>query len=269
MERLKKEIETIYKTSDTKATTLEDVAKTNMLKMMVMSIMKYIEKEADANSDFRERISLEFKNAERMLKYVWGKAKSLATNIDGIGAGCCVPDDVVYDWVSEYYFLDDKAEYEAEIEAKRKAKEEAERKAKEEEEKKVKAREKAIEKLSKEDGFEELSDEEKEKKIADEVKKILPRLGKKKTTPKKSKNDTKDESVDVDAINDALPDNARLVSFEESGLKDEVVASIDLAPKDEVKPEEEILREKEAQKEILSQISEDSEGQMSLLDLCK
>lgn len=161
------------------------LAAITMLKVMVGAISKYVEKESAENKAFNDALSLEHKSAQRMLKYVWKQAEGLAMPMAGVnGNACCLPDEIVYGWISEYYLLDDKAEYEKEMAeiARKKAEEEARKK--EEAEKEALAREKAIAKLEKEEGWEALSEEEKEKKIKEEARKIKSHLGKKKTTKK-------------------------------------------------------------------------------------
>ena len=157
-----------------------------MCKVMVNAIVKYIEKQVAKTPDFEKLLNLEYKSAERMLKYVFGKAKALASPMAN-GMAACVPDEVVYDWVYEYYKLDDKAEYEEEQKkiAEAKAKKEAEEKAKAEN--KIKAREKAIKKLETSEGWAELSEEEKEKLISKEASDIEYKLNREIGKEKKPK----------------------------------------------------------------------------------
>lgn len=75
-------------------------AQITMFKIMVGAITKFVENEASENETFNEALSYEWKSAERLLKFIWGKAKELALpgNFAGAsGSACCIPDDVVWD----------------------------------------------------------------------------------------------------------------------------------------------------------------------------
>lgn len=247
-----------------------------MFKLMVGAMSKYVEREASENEGFNAALSLEWKSAERMLKFVWKKAQELAVpgKYMGVnGAGCCLSDDVVFDWISDYYFLDDKEQVEKERAEAAKKKAEAEAKKKEEAEKLKRAREKALEKLSAEDGWNELSDEEKEKKITAEANKIKNRLGSKKTTEKKktSKVDkalegaTKvcDDMAEKSEHTPGLPDNARILTPEEAKAElDEMNAEYEA----KIVAEEKALEE--ATYEPIETVA-DEDGQFSLLNLMK
>ena len=72
-----------------------------MMEQMVSAICNYVEKEAGSNTSFAEALGYEWKSAERMLKSVWDNAREMSVQTHA-GMGCCVADDVVYDWVNEY-----------------------------------------------------------------------------------------------------------------------------------------------------------------------
>lgn len=165
-----------------------------MMEQMVSAICNYVEKEAGSNTSFAEALGYEWKSAERMLKSVWDNAREMSVQTPA-GMGCCVADDVVYDWVNEYYAKDDKAEVEAEI------KKEAERKAKAEAEKvldaglEAEAREKAVAILSKDEGFLLKTDGEKEALIKKEASKIKSRL--KAAAKKKAEKESRAEFINA------------------------------------------------------------------------
>lgn len=189
IETYKEQIGKIIKRTQEKSANSDDkFAAVTMFKVMVAAISNYVEREAVANTDFNAALSLEYKSAERMLKYVWRKAQELAIPVNTGSQnlyGSCIPEDIVYDWVSEYYFLDDKKEYEEEQKKILERKQAEEKRKKEEKEKKELARSKALEKLSKEETFSSLSETEKEDLIEKEIKKILPTLNKKRADKKK------------------------------------------------------------------------------------
>ena len=203
-ETYKNQISKILEDTEKKNKKENSLAAVTMLKVMVGAISKYVEKESAENKDFNDALSFEHKSAERMLKYVWKQAEALAVPTIGSNeAACCVPGEIVYGWINEYYFLDDKEEYEKEqAEIARKLAEEEARK-KEEAEKTALARKKAIEKLEKEDGWEELSEEEKEKKIKEEAIKIKNRIGKKAPSKKAAAKSPK-EPKEKPSLDEAL-----------------------------------------------------------------
>lgn len=217
MEIFLKQIEKLLNSSDNKdGDNYQAIAAAQMYKMMLRCIVKYIEQQVKITPEFEKLLTLEWKSAERMLNYVIGKAKSLAINIPGAnGTACCIPDEMVYDWVYEYYQLDDKAKVEEERRkaAEAKAKKEAEDKKRAEN--KIKAREKAIEKLSVTEGWAEKSEEDKEKEIAKEASSIEYKLNreigkekkpitKKSTVSKKSKKTGSEEAEKTSAPADLV-----------------------------------------------------------------
>lgn len=209
-----------------------------MVKVMVSIITKYVKTEAEGNSSFAESLGYPWKSAERMLKYVWGKAKECATNMQG-GMCACVPDDVVFDWINEYYALDDREEVEeelrkeAEAEAKRKAEEEADKLMQKE------AEEKALKKLNKDEEWSTLSEEEQEKKLKAEADKIKSRL--KAAAKRKAKKEKEEKEKEVKASesenNSPAADN----------VEPETVEPETVEPETKTIPESETLRFKEGQ----------------------
>lgn len=260
----KEQIDKIIKETEKKALDPKNsknmIAPVAMLKLMVLSISRYVEKEAKENASFNEALSLEWKSATRMLKFIWKKAQELAIpgNYMGVsGSGCCVPDDIVFDWVNMYYFADDKKAFEEEKAAEAKKKAEAEAKKKAEAEKLEKARAKALEKLSKEDGWDALSDEEKEKKIKAEADLIKNRLGTKKKATTSKKEDAIDKSLDkTEEVCKTMADKSEHIAEETSdAVRKEVTEEI----KDKPEVNEEAATALKA--------AEDSDGQFTLFDL--
>lgn len=143
----------------------DKIAAAAMYKIMTGAISKFIEKESCNNPEFDAALSLEWKSAGRMLKYIWSKAEKMALR-HGQTASCCLREEVVYAWVQEYYFLDDR-EAVMEERAKRAA---AEQKQKEAEAKEAQYRKNALDILSKQSGWADLPDEQKEKKITSKIK---------------------------------------------------------------------------------------------------
>lgn len=157
-----------------------------MYKILVGAITKFVESESKNDSDFNNALSYNWKNAGRMLKYVFGNAKNIATNIGNNGTACCVPGDVVFAWIKEYYFLDDKEQVEKEL----KAEAEKQKKAENEKKKEAALKSKAIDVLSKSADWNTLSDKEKEKKINDKVRNL-------KSAEKRKENKKTDKSISI------------------------------------------------------------------------
>ena len=148
----------------------DKIAAVAMYKIMTGAISKFIEKESCNNPEFDAALSLEWKSAGRMLKYIWSKAEKMALR-HGQTASCCLTEEVVYAWVQEYYFLDDR-EAVMEERAKRAA---AEQKQKEAEAKEAQYRKNALDILSKQSGWADLPDEEKKKKLTSKIKSLKKR----------------------------------------------------------------------------------------------
>lgn len=159
----------------------EKITAIAMYRIMIGAISKFIEKESYNNSEFDAALSLEWKNAGRMLKYIWSKAEKLALR-HGHAASCCLTEEVVYAWVHEYYFLDDR-EAVMEERAKRAA---SEQKQKEAKAKEAQYRKNALDILSKQSGWDDLPDEEKKKKLTSKIKSL-----KKKESDKSTKSTAK------------------------------------------------------------------------------
>ncbi len=85
----------------------DKIAAVAMYKIMVGAIGKFIEKESFSDPEFDAALSLDWKNAGHMLKYIWSKAEKMALR-HGQTASCCLTEEAVYAWVREYYFLDDR-----------------------------------------------------------------------------------------------------------------------------------------------------------------
>lgn len=163
-------------------------------KMMMDTIVSFVEKEATQNSDFCDALSYEWKSAERCLKFINSSARKLAC-----GPMLFVPDDTVYDWIRNYYALDDKAEVEKEIaeaEARAKAEEErkkaeAEKKAKKEADEAIKKKAEELAKAELESLDEDLSEADSKKKLEelkkDHLKKLRAEARKKAKAEEKAK----------------------------------------------------------------------------------
>lgn len=171
----------------------DKIAAVAMYKIMTGAITKFIEKESCSNPKFDAALSLEWKSAGRMLKYIWSKAEKMALR-HGQTASCCLTEEVVYAWVHEYYFLDDR-EAVMEERAKRAT---AEQKRKEAEAKEAQYRQNALEILSKQSGWADLPDAEKEKKITSKIKSL-----RKKDSDKSKKSTVKTTAVHSEPAKDS------------------------------------------------------------------
>lgn len=129
----------------------DKIAAVAMYKIMAGAISKFIEKESRSDPEFDAALSLDWKSAGRMLKYIWSKAEKMALT-HGSVAACCLAEEAVYAWVREYYFLDDR---EAVMEERAK-KAEAAQKQKEAKEKEAGYRKTALDILSKQGGWNDL-----------------------------------------------------------------------------------------------------------------
>lgn len=147
--------------------TPDKIASVAMYKIMIGAISKFIEKESRSNQEFDAALSLDWKSAGRMLKYIWSKAEKMAIT-HGSVASCCLAEEAVYAWVREYYFLDDR---EAVMEERAK-KAEAAQKQKEAKEKEAGYRKTALDILSRQGGWNDLPDEEKKKKLTAKIKSL-------------------------------------------------------------------------------------------------
>lgn len=165
----KTQIEQILKNTEKEEAnnTQDKIAAVAMYKIMVGAINKYVEQESLSDQKFDAALSLDWKSAGRMLKYIWSNAQKMALK-HGSVASCCLTEEVVYAWVREYYFLDDREAV---------MKERAEHAKEEQKRKEMKAKEaeyqkKALESLSRQSGWNGLSDAEKKKKITARVKSL-------------------------------------------------------------------------------------------------
>lgn len=180
---------------------------------MMTTILSFVKEESNRNPDFAEALAFEHKSVERMLKYIMSEAQKRA-----IGRMLFCPDQDVYDWICEYYALDDKAEIEAEkakVEADKKAKaekkqEQADKEAKKKANEKLKelAKQQAEEQLNAE--FADLSEEEKAEKLKEFEKAALKKLRaearkkakaeEKAKAKEKAKEDNRKEFINPDPI---------------------------------------------------------------------
>ena len=282
MEIFRKQIEAILKETEKEASSknndYQKIAAVQMYKMLITCIVKYVEQQVAKTPEFEKLLNLEWKSAERMLRHVVNKAKSLAVSIPGAnGAACCILDEMVYDWVYEYYQLDDKAEVEEERRkaAEAKAKKEAEDKKRAEN--KVKAREKAIEKLSATEGWAEKSDEDREKEIAKEAASIEYKLNREigkekkpaakkaatKSTAKKAKKEEKTEAKRESSTPEKSNTPALSEPAEEPGKEPETETT---APAKEAEKAKEIPPAPAGTIET-PDLSTEEDGQFSLFDL--
>lgn len=96
-------------------------------------ILDVLIKKCEEDKSFEEKLLLSHKSFERCFKYLTKKAKEMAV----AGMSCvAVADTTVFDWIYEYYDLDDKAAVEKEEKKKERIKEEkAKRKEKAKEQK--------------------------------------------------------------------------------------------------------------------------------------
>lgn len=147
--------------------TPDKIAAVAMYKIMIGAISKFVEKESCSDQEFDAALSLNWKSAGRMLKYIWLKAEKMAIT-HGSVASCCLAEEAVYAWVREYYFLDDR---EAVMEERAK-KVEAAQKQKEAKEKEAGYRKTALDILSRQGGWNDLPDEEKKKKLTAKIKSL-------------------------------------------------------------------------------------------------
>lgn len=207
----------------------DKIAAVAMYKIMVGAIGKFIEKESYSDPEFDAALSLDWKNAGRMLKYIWSKAEKMALR-HGQTASCCLTEEAVYAWVREYYFLDDREmvmeERAKKAEAGRKRKQRAVEAAKE-----AWYRENAIDLLSKQSGWTDLPDEEKNKKIASKIKSLRkkdndkPAKSTTKTTACKSARDKDDASETTgrpDTVADESQNGNPEMHFTENSIEQEM-----------------------------------------------
>lgn len=80
---------------------------------------------AEKNPAFAEKLLLPWKSFEKCYKYMEKKAYEMSTN----KKTCVVVSTLLFDWINEYYMLDDKAEWEEKQKEQQKKKEESEKKS--------------------------------------------------------------------------------------------------------------------------------------------
>lgn len=103
--------------------------------------------ECEKNKDLDAAIAFEHKSAERCIKYVTEKAFELNTSKAKM---LCMTSDTMLSWITEYYMLDDKEEYEEEKRKEEEARIRAEEAAKKRAERNAKKAESDIKKAVKE-----------------------------------------------------------------------------------------------------------------------
>lgn len=262
--------------SNTEEKTNVTMAQIGAYKMMMSCIAAYVSKEAETNEAFNEALSYSHKSAARMIKFLYAHAKDLA--VENVA---CVPDDMVYDWVNQYYFADDKAEIKEELRKAAEAKAKEEERKKKEKELEERAKSKALEKLEASEGWSELPDEEKKKKITEETRKIkssLQAAERRKENAKKPKQKKTSAKVEFDpevaadiaeAIGSTVEDVMSGKAFEDKAKTQETNTAE--ADEDEDIESEEETEETEdnivefPQRESPMKLS-DIDGQLSLFD---
>ena len=255
--------------ANTEAKTNVTMAQIGAYKMMMQCIAVYVSKEAAENESFNEALSLGHKSVARMMKFLYDHAKDLA--VDNIA---CVPDDMVYDWVNQYYFADDKAEIDEMLRKEAEAKAQAEERKKKEKELNEKSREKAIEKLESSEGWNELPEDEKKKKINEEARQIRSRLEaaeRRKNAPKKGKKASAKVEFDpevaadiAEAIGSTPEDVMSGKAFEKKAeeVKDKI-SEVNDTPVTEEANEEAVAQKPASYVPTLKEV----EGQLSIFDL--
>lgn len=233
-ETFKNQIQKILSDTEKKESNITIEQKT-MLKLMVYAIQNFVEQEAKNNESFSEALSYEWKSAERLLKFVWDKAKSLASTPVGASGMCAfVPDDVVYDWVCEYYARDDKAEVEKEIADAKKKKEENERRKYEEMRKNSDLRRDAYIEIREgecSDDYTYLTVKRIEEVIQEMVRNKKYNLSSKpaKSSTKTKSKSKKEETTDV--VSDTNVDEAEVVPVQSNArIVENAVCNIDASP---------------------------------------
>lgn len=228
-----------------------------MYKILVGAITKFVETESENDPDFNNALSYTWKSAGRMLKFVFGKAKEIATNIGGNGSACCVPDEVAYAWIREYYFADDKADVEKELKAEAEKKKKAENEKKKETELKAKA----IDILSKSADWNTLSDKDKEKKISDKVRNL-------KAAEKRKENKKTDKTAKTDTSTSVKADMTSSISDNDENNDTDIVISSETTA--DITTDSTTYTETVSNKPHFEMSSVDLElldGQMTLFDL--
>lgn len=159
----------------------------------------YIKKECENNPDFNNAVLQKHKSVKRLLEAVISKAKERQRN-----GMAYVPDDVVLDWVSDYFFLDDKEEVEAKIKAEKEAKEKAELEAKIKAEAEAKAKAEAEEVLASDEEYQNASDEEKKKILKAKISELQKKAERKaRADAKKAKKAAEERAKAVKRLEDA------------------------------------------------------------------
>ena len=77
-----------------------------MAEMQYKMLFEELIKKSDEDTEFNDQILLEHKSWERCFKYMSAKAKGMAKNASGVA----IISTVLFQWIYEYYALDDKEE---------------------------------------------------------------------------------------------------------------------------------------------------------------
>lgn len=205
----------------------------------------YVKKECSTNSDFNSLVSADWKSVNRLMKFINEKARKLAVN------GCaCVDDDIVYDWVTEYYFLDDEKEVKAEREAKAKAKAEKEAREKAEAERKAKAEKEALDELQNDEAYNNATEEEKKKLIDEKVKELIKKAERKaKADERKAKKAAEERAKAVKRLEDAGAFTDSTSEAEKEKMIEQTIKRIRKEEREAKKAEKEAKAKKEAERD--------------------
>ncbi len=114
---------------------------------MANMICSFVFSECAKNQELDNALAFEYKNAERCINYVVKKANELNNFKAQV---LWIPDATVFAWITEYYMLDDKEEYEEEKRKEEEARIRAEEAAKKRAERSAKKAESDIKKAVKE-----------------------------------------------------------------------------------------------------------------------
>lgn len=216
-----------------------------MLVAQANEYAKYIKKECNENSDFNKAVLNNWKSVERMLSFVKNKAKDMAVN------GCaCVPDHMVFDWVNDYFFLDDKEEVEAKIKAEKEAKEKAELEAKIKAEAEAKAKAEAEKVLADDEEYKNASDEEKEKILKAKVSELQKKAERKaKADARKAKKAAEERSKAIKRLEDAGAITDSTSDTEKEKMIEQTIKKIRKEEREAKKAEKEAKAKKEAERD--------------------
>lgn len=205
----------------------------------------YIKKECENNPDFNNAVLQKHKSVKRLLEAVISKAKERQRN-----GMAYVPDDVVLDWVSDYFFLDDKEEVEAEIKAEKEAKEKAEMEAKIKAEAEAKAKAEAEEVLADDEEYQNASDEEKKKILKAKVSELQKKAERKaKADAKKAKKAAEERKKALERLEEAGAFTDSTSEAEKEKMIEQTIKRIRKEEREAKKAEKEAKAKKEAERD--------------------